>query len=143
MRKLFSWIILLTWGTIMTTIGLIAALVLIILGHKPTSYRGAILFKVGYNWGGITLGSTIIVCKNDDEGLRSHEFGHVIQNMMFGPLFPFIVAIPSLIRSQYRTYVIDKKIKTYSQLPDYDAIWFEGGATKLGRKYKDLSLKKF
>lgn len=143
MRNLFSWIILLTWGAIMTTIGLVAALVLILLGHKPTFYRGVPLFKVGYRWGGITLGCTIIVCKDDDEGLRSHEFGHVIQNMMFGPLFPFIVAIPSLIRSQYRTYVIDKNIKKCYELPDYDAIWFEGGATQLGNKIKDLSLRKF
>lgn len=125
MKKILAWFLLLTWGAIMSFIGLVAALILRLKGYKPTNYKGAMLFEVGYGWGGITLGFVIIVCKDNYESLRAHEFGHVIQNMIFGPLFVVLVAIPSLIRSQYRTYVVNKGIKQYYELPDYDAAWFE------------------
>ena len=59
-----------------------------------------------------------------------HESGHGIQNLLFGPLMPFVVSIPSAIRYWYREYLMKvKKIKCWN-LPDYDSIWFEGTATK-------------
>lgn len=47
---------------------------------------------------------------------------------MMGPLFIFIVAIPSACRYHYQNYRSSKGLPN----EDYDAIWFEGTATKWG-----------
>lgn len=55
-----------------------------------------------------------------------HECGHNYQNALLGPLFFFLVAIPSGIRYWYQRLTPNKKHA------DYDAIWFEDSATKIG-----------
>lgn len=67
--------------------------------------------------------------------IRQHESGHGLQNIMLGVLMPFLVSIPSMIRCWYRELIIRSGKKKYSDLPDYDAIWFEGWATRLGEKH--------
>jgi hypothetical protein len=47
---------------------------------------------------------------------------------------PFI-SIASAIRYWYREYLTRVKGMKYSELPDYDDIWFEGTATYLGKHY--------
>ena len=61
---------------------------------------------------------------------EAHEFGHSLQNLIFGPLFPFIVAIPSVIRCQYQNYRSKKGLPN----KEYDSIWFEFQASSLGHK---------
>lgn len=41
----------------------------------------------------------------------------------------------NIIRYWYRELIIRSGKKKYSDLPDYDAIWFEGWATRLGEKH--------
>ena len=41
--------------------------------------------------------------------INPHEFGHTFQNCLLGPLFPFMVAIPSAIRYWLRE-IFPKKI---------------------------------
>ena len=71
----------------------------------------------------------------NNEGVCAHEYGHGIQNLWWGPLFLFVIAIPSAIRYWwrifYRKFIYPKNRK---KLPAYDDIWFEGQATKLGKK---------
>ena len=117
-----------TWGFIMTFIGCAVSLVLLIFRQKLYKFGNGWYFKIGNNWGGLDLGICFI-CGNDSDThhLKCHEAGHGVQNIMFGPLFPFLIAIPSAIRYHYRNI---KKPTT-----KYDDIWFEGQATKLGVKY--------
>lgn len=122
-----------TWGAIMSLIGLVAVLVLWIKGYKPQLFHNRIYVEVGHNWGGVSLGCFILVCKEVDYNLLAHEAGHGIQNAIFGPLFPFVIAIPSAIRYWYRYFKYDRQNKKAPTA--YDAIWFEGWATDLGRKY--------
>lgn len=119
----------------MNIIGLIVFIIMVILGHKPKKFHNSIYFETGTHWGGITLGFVIIVNKNVTSVLLKHEYGHVIQNAMYGILFPFIIAIPSIIRSWYRGTLFKINKQKYFNLPPYDSIWFEGQATKLGKKY--------
>lgn len=128
MRKLF-YILNFTWGIIMNIIGGIGALVIMAMGHKPIRHAGNIVFKFGHHWGGVSLGIFTFMCVESGERTLNHEFGHSIQNAIFGPLFPFIVAIPSFIRCQKFNSNIKKGIPNEE---DYDAIWFEGSATKWG-----------
>lgn len=135
MNLVLFWILQLTWGIIMNVIGLGAFLVLVFSGHKPRRFHQSIYFVVGNNWGGVNLGFVTVVSKVSGESTLRHEHGHFIQNAMYGPLFPFIVAIPSMFRYHYRNYLVLKKGKKRSQLPDYDSAWFEGQATDFGYKY--------
>lgn len=154
-KILFSimfWVVSLTWGIIMTSIGLLitGALNLVkligkLLGHNltiKTHKNGcSLITEVGGNWGGVELGA-VALCGNYAkksptwfEHTRKHEFGHAIQHLIFGPLFIFIVAIPSASRYWYQR-IMQKKGKSFPA-NWYDSIWFEGGATAWGTKYVD------
>ena len=116
----------------MVLIGFATAHVLKWFGYKPKSWSGCSWFTVGKNWGGINLGLVIITDDTADADILDHEFGHSIQNALFGIFFPFIVAIPSVIRYWKRNFDSSKG----KNLEPYDAIWFEGQATKLGKRYR-------
>lgn len=125
-----------TWGIIMSSIGCLVSAVLLIIGFRPKRNQYGWYFEIGENWGGCELGCMCIVNKNPSEHILNHEFGHAVQNCFFGPGMIFI-SLASAIRYHYREYLNRIKEIPYSQLPDYDAIWFEGSATRLGTFYKN------
>lgn len=93
---LLSW----TWGIIMSSIGLIVMLALAPFG-KVYFDRGRFYGVVGKSWGGLELGCFYILCEQSNLNRRTHAhegFGHSLQNCLLGPLFPFVVAIPSAVR---------------------------------------------
>ena len=146
------WVVSLTWGIIMTSIGLIAtgSLNLVKLIAKlfkkdlkiKTHINGcSLITEVGGNWGGVELGA-VALCGNYSKSspswfdhTRKHEFGHAVQHLIFGPLFIFIVAIPSATRYWYQR-IMQGKGKHFAS-DWYDSIWFEGGATRWGTKVVD------
>lgn len=81
------------------------------------------------------MGGFCVVDKYASLSLQRHEAGHSLQNILLGPLMPFLVAIPSAVRYWYREYQVKKKKKLRGELPPYESIWFEGWATRLGNKY--------
>lgn len=120
-----------TWGIIMTFIGLVAALFLVVTGHKPMKHGFCWRFEVGQGWGGVNLGPVIITAANPSERTKNHEHGHALQNCIWGPLMPFVIAIPSATRYWIRE-VQSKQGKT---LEPYDNAWFEGDATRRGTEF--------
>jgi len=104
LKTIGFWFVQCTWGIIMTLIGAIVALVLIITGHKPKRLGPNIYFEIGDYWGGVNLGPFFLCCKNGGNSTKLHECGHGIQNMIFGPLFPFLVALPSALRYWLRNF---------------------------------------
>ena len=129
------WALSLTWGLVMTLIGAIIAFGLILTGHKPKIHHCLIYFEVGKGWGGFNCGAFFFTNKNPSRHLLEHESGHGIQNIKFGLLMPFVVAIPSAIRYWYREYLVKYQGVKRSSLPAYDSVWFEKQATELGKKY--------
>lgn len=130
MLEILFYILSLTWGLPLTLVGAGVALVLTLKGYKPKIYGYCIFYEVGENWGGLNLGLFCFTCKNAGKRTKNHEFGHAIQNCIYGIFTPFIVTIPSVIRYWYRV------IREYKGLPNptpYDAIWFEKQATEWGR----------
>ena len=130
------WFTQLTWGIIMTIIGAVATLISVsFLDGKIHRNGYGFITEVKGNWGGVSLGA-FALCGSYNQILsgyydkefyahiRKHEFGHSIQNMMMGPLFIFIVAIPSGIRYQ---------LSRAGRLKNpYESIWFERTATEWG-----------
>lgn len=212
-KNILYWIIQCTWGGIMTIIGLVTLLVtMIVTKSKPQKFGNNIFMIIPGDWGGISLGPVFFRGGSRsqwdpyyDHNVMTHESGHAIQNLIFGPLFPLVIGLPSLWRAYIRTFSEDKmramttlltlsililstltmivstssglvgvtiigllvmgytilfggfflwvEIPKYQNVerPDYDEVWFEGTATKLGlkyytedsRKYKENKLKTF
>ena len=125
-----------TWGLPLTIVGWLVAFALRITGHKPMmKYGPCLVFSVGGSqWGGFSIGTTIVVdTTTDKEDLPTlnHEFGHSIQNAMFGPFMLFIVSIPSMVRYWWAT-IKSKKDIVFRRNFDYYSIWFEMTASVWG-----------
>ena len=130
MKKFLFYLLSFTWGLPMTLVGIVGAIALLVAGHQPEKYGYCIVFRLGAGWGGFSAGPIFFASKTANSELLAHEHGHSIQNCWFGPIFPFIVAIPSTIRYWWRE--LTEKIGT-----DYDSIWFEGQATRVGLKFME------
>lgn len=106
------WLLSLTWGCIMSVIGLVVAFFLLITGHKPKIFGWSLHFFVGRSWGGVNLGP-VIITNIGAETTQFHEHGHGLQNCLWGPLFPFVIALPSMYRYHLRNFNYESK-KTYA-----------------------------
>lgn len=71
-------------------------------------------------WSGVSLGNYIVFAYNryaDDDSIR-HEYGHQIQSKRLGPLYLFIVGLPSFIRNIYdriahKNWTYEERVKWY------------------------------
>lgn len=126
MKKLFT-VLNYTWGIVNTILGLFVALALVIAGKRPKIRNGCFFFEVGNGWGAFSLGTTIVTGEKPRDFIIYHEYGHAVQNAIFGVFTLFIVTLPSLIRAGYR-----KALCIYD---GYYDIWFEAQASSLGEKY--------
>lgn len=134
-RCFLYWLAQWTWGIVMNLLGGVVVLALIVTGHRPRVFHYAVYVEVGNGWGGLELGGFFLCGEGSADSLKMHEHGHGYQNIMFGPLMPFLVSIPSAIRYWYREIMRRRDPAKYAKLPPYDAIWFEGQATELGERY--------
>jgi hypothetical protein len=97
-NKILFYLLSCTWGIIMTAIGGVVALALLITSHKPKMHGYCVYFEVGKGWGGMELGIFFLVSKDASTHTKNHEHGHGFQNAVIGPVFPFLVCIPSATR---------------------------------------------
>ena len=122
-----------TWGLLLNLGGLLAALVMLVSGHKPHRWGPCFYFEAGENWGGCEWGIFFITNKNPSIRIRNHEMGHAMQNCYLGPIMPFLICFPSTIR--YWTRRVEEDVMKKELKTSYDSIWFEGQATRLGYAY--------
>ena len=128
-----------TWGLPMNIGGLLVACAMLLTGHKPHRWGPCFYFNAGKNWGGASYGIFFLTDRDDDLRIKNHEMGHAFQNCYLGFLMPFIVGLPSM--SRYWT----RRLQTRAGHPpkkDYDSIWFEGSATRIGYRYWDIMKEK-
>ncbi len=130
LSKTAFYVLSFTWGIVHTSLGMLAAFILILLGHKPKKYGGCLHFELPRMTGGVSLGPMFITYPSPSRHICDHEHGHAIQNCLWGPLFPFVIAMPSFLRCQWRR-MRQKRCPELRQKP-YDSIWFEGQATRWG-----------
>lgn len=116
-----------TWGIIMSVIGAIVFAVLMLCGNKVQQNGLGWRIEIGANWGGFSMGPFALVDKSRGAHVHAHEFGHSIQNCIFGPLMILFVMIPSIIRYWIDYFGMSKT--------DYEYAWFEWMASLLGERY--------
>ena len=131
------WIWQLTWGALLTIPGLLVTGFCILFLHgKPHKNGYSYIVEIGGDWGGLELGGVALCggyttkCPNENwfQHTRRHEYGHNLQNLIWGPLFLFVIWIPSACRYHYQNWRTARGLEN----KPYDAIWFEGQATKWG-----------
>ena len=122
-----------TWGLPVSLAGAVWSLALLLTGHRPKRFGSCLRFELGRGWGGANFGWVFFTQENPSLALMQHEHGHGVQNILLGPLMPFLVCLPSTLRYHYRNLVT--RLRPGKALPPYDSIWFEGWATRLGAKY--------
>lgn len=120
-----------TWGLPTTLAGCAAAAALCVTGHRPKRFGWCWYFEVGRRWGGCSMGPFFFKQREPSRHICMHESGHAIQNCYYGFLMPFLVSIPSSVRYRVHRHRRRKGLP----LPPYDAVWFEGQASRLGRIY--------
>lgn len=75
----------------------------------------SLITEVRGNWGGVSLGA-VAFCGyySKASSTRRHEFGHSIQNLYLGPLFLFVVALPSVFRCGLYNFATYREKKIYA-----------------------------
>jgi hypothetical protein len=111
--KIFYYIIQWTWGIVMNIIGLCVFLFAKIKKYETYKYRNAICIVAPKNFGGVELGMFFMRGK-DNQSVCPHEYGHGIQNLWWGPLFPFVIAIPSAFRYWVRNFKNTEEKKDFA-----------------------------
>ena len=119
-----------TWGILPNILGLIIFIVAKCKRWPIDKYRNAIRIHYPKSFGGLSLGMFFIIGKNNISS-SAHEYGHGLQNLNWGILYPFVISLPSAARWWYR------KLKYWNKGLDaptpYDSIWFEKQATQYGK----------
>lgn len=127
-------IIQLTWGIIQNILGILLFVILSIINIKRERryYHGAIIsrWKFGFSMG---LGMFIFLGHADkpveyQNKVLVHEYGHTIQSIIIGPLFFFLVAIPSTVWAFTPCFVKKRKEGKASYFDLYCESWanYEG-----------------
>lgn len=130
------WVLQFTWGSILTIIGAFALVVTLVMGGKVHRNGCSIIVETRGNWGGLNLGAFSFcgeyskVFPTVFDEVRTHEFGHSLQNMILGPLQILLVSIPSACRYWYYT-IMTRKGKQFKD-GWYDYAIFEYTASKYG-----------
>ncbi len=64
---------------------------------KVTTQGGAVFYATNHVKGGVTLGQYVFISARNMtcEAIYDHEYGHVLQSKVLGPLWIFVIAIPS------------------------------------------------
>ena len=123
-------ILLFIWEILQNIIGLFLAF--FYKTDEKIEYKGRIIRYCKKFPGGISLGNYIFVGTKNPKTI-AHEYGHSIQSKWLGPLYLFIIGIPSIIWAGLYGNVIKYSINGYYKF--YTEKW----ADKLGkvdRKYE-------
>ena len=140
MNKFLYNLIQLTWGLPQNILGFF--LTRKYRNEKHENFFNSHIYYHHENWGGISLGMFIVINGDRNEewinGTKVHEFGHTIQSMILGPLYIFIIGIPSMIWCNAKKYNKQRAEKGVSYFDFYPEKW----ANYLGEKITKLPAPK-
>lgn len=92
----FLKVILYIWQLPQNLVGLL--FLLFIQGEKRHELNGIRFYYLKIFPGGITVGEYVIVGTKQELTVR-HEYGHVLQSRILGPLYLIVIGLPSLIHA--------------------------------------------
>ena len=89
-----------TWGVAQTFIGALLLLwCVVVCKEKPFIYRDSIACVLPNRSGSLSLGLFFFLHPKaeQNEQTKAHEWGHTRQSLILGPLYLFVIALPSMI----------------------------------------------
>ena len=102
-------ILLYLWQLPQNLLGLLLLLLLLVLKGETRHRLGSIRFYFLDTFpGGITLGEYIIVGTRQELTVR-HEYGHVLQSRMLGPMYLIVIGLPSVLWAWLHRYMAPDK----------------------------------
>ena len=122
-----------SWGFLQTLGGLMLFLRYL---HKPHSFYNGSIKTHWDSPGGISLGLFIFVPAVDAlspehlSRITVHEYGHTYQSLLLGPLYLFVIGIPSIVWASTKRY---QNLRKQYGVP-YSFYWTESWADALGEK---------
>ena len=131
MKKTLFILLNCTWGALTTLVGLVAFL-LMRKKYPHTTYRGCIDTRWDTRTG-LSLGLFIFTPRDEISGnqeIRVHEYGHVIQSVVLGPLF----LIPGFISLAWANLPYYIRLRRKRPELRYTSCFVESWASKWGEK---------
>ena len=128
-----------TWGILQNIVGSCIYLFFRIKGCPHFKYQGALVTLWNIKSGSMSMGRYLFMdpsWKPYNHRLLSHEYGHTIQSLMLGPLFLFVVGIPSILWAGLPYFEKMRKEKHMSYYDAYQEKW----ANHLGDRYAKTRL---
>lgn len=116
------------WAYIWQFPQVIAALFILIFIRERETYEnnGIVVHRIPvFGSACFSLGPFIFTVRNVDDDIAKHEAGHSWQSLFLGPLYLFVVGIPSAILFIRRRLMKKNRVWYYSHYP-------ENWANKLG-----------
>ena len=135
--RILFYLLQFTWGATVNLVGLLIFLFCRRRFHSKMFHNTIVTYLPG-NRGGLSLGVFIFlsVCNaKETSRLCTHEYGHTVQCLLLGPLYWFVVAIPSVI--WYHFFAGYRKKRG---IP-YDALFCERWATAWGSRWSEPGQK--
>ena len=91
-----------TFGIVQNLIGLAMFIFHKLKSAESETYHNAVITYIEKkNFGAVSLGMFIFINKNRTgdarHDMKIHEYGHTVQTMILGPLWLFVIAVPSTI----------------------------------------------
>ena len=135
MKRVLFYLVQFTWGSLQNIAGLVGFLALS-KKYRHDRFENAFVTYVDTDkpFGGVSLGIFIFVNgKKSDEWLhdtRIHEYGHTIQSLVLGPVWPLVIALPSMIWCNFPPLCRYRKENDVS----YYALYCEGWANVWGSR---------
>ena len=117
-------ILLYIWQLPQHIVGLL--ILLFIKGEAKHKFNGITYYFYDPFPGGISLGNYMILGSQFSQTIK-HEYGHTLQSIMLGPLYLFVIGIPSIIWAGLYGSVIKETHNGYYKF--YTEKW----ADKLGK----------
>ena len=135
---ILSW----TWGIIQQIASLCLRLYLKIT--KKTNgtgdYDGFIVHYCHLKRGSVSLGNHVFLCPShwEDDNVLAHELGHCKQSLILGPLYLFVIGIPSVL---WCNIFYPRKMKKWREMMDKAVL--KGCVRRLKPSYYDFYTEKW
>lgn len=137
MKKFLFYLVQFTWALPQNLVGLIAYLI-VSPKHKHERFHNAFVTYVSKeNFGGVSIGIFIFMNPDRPEDwlhdTRIHEYGHTIQSLVLGPIWAFVIALPSVIWCGSKRLIKYRKDNNVS----YYWLYCEGWANLWGLRWSN------
>ena len=136
MKMFLFYIVQFTWGLPQNLVGLVLYMLMYKKGKHERFYGSFVTYiNTSKPFGGVSFGIFIFINSDkDDDWIRDtliHEYGHTIQSLILGPLWFFVIALPSVVWCNLPTLIKYRKEKDIS----YYTLFCEGWANILGARF--------